>query len=95
MVLCFDKDVPNKDKTKLWAKHIRGADERIEIRTSQFGAETVIIVYKHRKLTHDSYMAYGDHWDVRISTNGKMHFSFNDWQLLNQAVEEARVILGN
>lgn len=109
MLLCFDpvkkaKDPqdcgryqPNMsdgDKEKFRARHVKGSDERIEIRTSRFGSETVIAVYRNPKRKDPRWFSYDDHDSIRISSNSKMHLTFEDWKLLLQAVDEARHILG-
>lgn len=89
----YESNISEQDRLKFRAKHIKGADERVEIRTGQFGSETLVIVCKNAK-HHGRYFAYDDHENIRISANGKMHFTFNDFALLNQAVQEARAVLG-
>ena len=89
----YEPNMSTQDRIKFRAKHIKGADERIEIRTSQFGAETVIIIYKNQK-TSGQYFHYDDHLNIRMSSNSKMHFTLEDWAMLMQAVQEAREILG-
>ena len=96
MLLTFESSKealsPN-DKLKFRAKHVKGADERVEIRTSLFGAETLIIVYKNQKRQSEKWFSYDDHLDIRMSANGKLHFTFEEWTQLQQAVAEAAGIL--
>ena len=82
--------VPNMseaDMEKWKAKHVKGANERVEIRKTVNGTQMLIIVYKERRDGVDH------HENVQISTNGKIQLSFTKWQEMTQAIEEARAIL--
>lgn len=87
--------VPNLSKAdmKKWkAKHIRGKDERIEIRKSINGAQMLIVVYKSRQ-EGDWHAGIHSHENVQISANGKIQLAFADWQEMAQAIEEAKALL--
>lgn len=95
--------VPNMSKadTEKWkAKHIRGKDERIEIRKTINGVNLLVIVYKHRKdvkwneggLT-DLKEYYSRHQDIQMSMNGKLDMTYDNWFDLQQAIREAIEIL--
>ena len=89
--------VPNmsqQDNEDWKAKHIRGEDERIEIRKSLRGVQMVIIVYrKVRKTNGDWREKYKDHNNVRISMNGKADMYFEEYDQMTQAIIEAKEIL--
>ena len=78
--------VPNMsraDMEKWKAKHVKGANERVEIRKTVNGTQMLIIVYKERRDGVDH------HENVQISANGKIQLSFAEWQEMTQAIEEA------
>ena len=82
--------VPNMsraDMEKWKAKHVKGANERVEIRKTVNGTQMLIIVYKERRDGVDH------HENVQISANGKIQLSFAEWQEMTQAIEEAKEIL--
>ena len=89
--------VPNMSEAdmKKWkAKHIKGADERIEIRKTLNGVQLLVVVYKTRKETE----GYGgimrmEHENVQMSMNGKLQMSFAQYKELKEAISEAIVIL--
>jgi len=89
--------VPNMSKTDMerWkAKHIKGKDERIEIRKTLQGTQVVIVVYKD--IREDSYDSKGwkpGHDNIQISANGKIQMTFQEWNELMMAVQEAKNIL--
>lgn len=89
--------VPNmtqQDNEDWKAKHIRGEDERIEIRKSIGYVQMVIIVYRKVRSTPGSWHAkINDHENVRISMNGKVNMSFNEYDQMTQAIIEAKEIL--
>jgi hypothetical protein len=94
--------VPNmsNEDMNLWkAKHIKGDDERIEIRKTIEGVQLLIVVYKKSKVVkwnkgncnHDEYNKR--HGNVRMSMNGKLDMSMDDYWDLTEAVKEAMEIL--
>lgn len=83
--------VPNmgkEDMLKWKAKHIKGDNERVEIRKTVRGisnyAQMVIIIYKNHE---------GKGPEIVISTNSKLGFSPSGYKELTQAIDEARSIL--
>jgi hypothetical protein len=114
-ILKFDD--PTKDTQGVFdwnAKHIKGEDERIEIRKIFEGVKMIIIVYKKpyqpRKPEFPEYdgggkdfyweqaniLYSGDcarykkrHQDIRISMNGKINLTWNDYENMQDAIEEA------
>lgn len=87
--------VPNmseEDNLKWKAKHIKGKDERIEIRKS-LGAQVVIVVYKNVR-EGDWQNGIEGHDNVRISANSKMHMTFEEYKEFTEAIKEAMEILG-
>ena len=114
--------VPNmskEDMNKWKAKHIKGEDERIEIRkTFNNGVQVLIIVYKKEyqppKPSFPEYDGGGKdfyweqanifyhadcqrydkrHHNVRISMNGKLDLTWDDFWNIQEAVKEAFEIL--
>jgi len=91
--------VPNMspaDMDRWKAKHIKGKDERVEIRKTFSSAQVVIIVYKDiRESSFDRENGWKPgHENVHISANGKIQMSFQEWNDLITAVQEAKDILG-
>lgn len=104
--------VPNmskEDRLKWKAKHIKGDDERIEIRKELGGANVCVIVYKKEYDPSYPDFSYFDscrkeyddqmnewhkrHHNIKFSTNGKIDMTWNDWWDLQEAVKEALEIL--
>lgn len=93
--------IPNmseKDMEKWRAKHITGKDERIEIRKTFSGTQVLIVVFKNKRFTkwEEDRVAWSkNHNNVRISANGKIDMTFDQYDELKQAIEEAKQILLN
>ena len=93
--------VPNmsEDDMKKWkGKHIKGKDERIEIRKTVYGTQLVVIVYKEARTEKDTRYngeeyEYYVHKDVHISANGKILLDKVEHEELNQVIAEAKYIL--
>jgi hypothetical protein len=92
--------VPNmskEDMLKWKAKHITGEDERIEIHKTIDGVQVVIIVYKKAKpvkYNHEDVQAWHKrHQSVKMSMNGKLDMTWDNWWDLTEAVKEAFEIL--
>lgn len=88
--------VPNMSKEDMYrwkAKHIKGQDERIEIRKTIQGVQVLIIVYKHAVEGNWREGIQG-HETIQISSNGKMQLTLQDWSEMQQAIIEARTIVG-
>lgn len=84
--------VPNMsvDDMRRWkGKHIKGKDERVEIRKSIWGTQIVIIVYKN-ELYEDGEL---ERKQVQISANGKMYLTLEEYKELQQVIDEALYIL--
>lgn len=92
--------VPNMSKEDMesWkAKHIKGTDERIEIRKTFHGVQMLIVVYKKPNPVEYSYKNR-DAWnkrhnDVKMSMNGKLDLTLDEFFDINEAVKEAFEIL--
>jgi hypothetical protein len=91
--------VPNmseEDRKKFKAKHIKGEDERIEIRV-EMGSNILIIVYKNPKVVKCDFHNYKEyakkHQNIQISMNGKLDLSFEQWENIGKAINEAKQIL--
>ncbi|MFA5153773.1 MAG: hypothetical protein WC554_14525 [Clostridia bacterium] len=112
--------VPNmseKDKHRWKAKHVKGDNERIEIRKT-FTSQLLIVVYKkpyqpkrpefpeydgggkdfYWEQANKIYSAAMDdyeksHRDVQMSMNGKLDLTFEEWEEMIEAINEARFIL--
>jgi len=104
--------VPNmsKEDMNLWkAKHIKGDDERVEIRKTLGGAQLLIVVYKkeyqpkYPKYPNDvnkvgEYTRLRTEWtkrhqNVRMSMNGKVDLTWNDYEKMQDAIEEALEVM--
>lgn len=91
--------VPNMsevDRNKWRGIHVKGIDERIEIRKTIGGSQVLIVVYKNVRFTHwsvDKKEWYKNHNNVRISMNGKLDMTFKDYEEFTKVIEEAKEIL--
>lgn len=92
--------VPNmsKDDMNKWkGKHIKGNDERIEIRKSFDGVQLLIVVYKNPNPVEwdsDNGDAYQKcHKDIKISMNGKLDLTMDDYFNMHEGIKEAIEIL--
>jgi hypothetical protein len=91
--------VPNmsdEDRKKWKGKHIKGTDERIEIRKTISGVQLLIVVYKDVRFTHwkvNQEEWYKNHNNVRLSMNGKLDMTFAEYDELTKVVEEAKILL--
>ena len=95
--------VPNMsqaDNERWKAKHIKGDNERIEIRKSLDGVQLVIVVRKNpppkkpRGWDHNEWKKYHEEQNnIKISMNGSLWLSFKDHDDMNQAITEAIDIL--
>lgn len=93
--------VPNmsdEDRKKWKGIHIKGTDERIEIRRTIGGVQLLIVVYK--KISFTDWRVNRDAWktnhnNVRMSMNGKLDMTFDDYNEITQVIEEAKEILKN
>ena len=89
--------VPNMnlvDMYKFKAKHIKGDNERIEIRVTR-GVQVLITVFKYIiKSSGDWRLSKNDHNTIQFSMNGKLDIRLHEWEEINQAIEEAKEILG-
>ena len=80
--------VPNMshfDEYTWRAKHIKGDNERVEIRRSIYHAQMLVVVYKSFQ---------GERSKIVISCNSKMHFSLEVYSEMQIAIKEACDILG-
>lgn len=93
--------VPNMSKADMrkWkGKHVKGKDERVEIRKSVGGVQMVVIVYKEARKEKDTHYngeeyEYFIHKNVHISANGKISLDKIEHEELNQVIAEANYIL--
>lgn len=91
--------VPNMseaDRNKWRGIHIKGTDERIEIRRTIGGSQVLIVVYKNVRFTDwrvNQKEWYNNHNNVRISMNGKLDMTFEDYEEFTKVIEEAKEIL--
>ena len=92
----YVSNMSEEDELKWKAKHIKGSDERIEIRkTLECGTNIVIKVHK-RCLTQDEYdtAPYSKkHKDIVMSVNGKMDMTNTEYLQMLSAIYEAQEIL--
>jgi hypothetical protein len=91
--------VPNmseKDQNSWKAKHIKGDNERIEIRKTMNGTQMVIVVRKNKPVPY-SYQNkdwYEQKNYVKISMNGPLWMDFDEQKEIQVAIDEAKTILG-
>lgn len=90
--------VPNmsqEDMNSWKAKHIKGSDERIEIRKSIRDTQLLIVVYKkaRKTISNDWRDKKNDHNDVRISMNGKLDMTYDEYYDMYEGIREATEIL--
>lgn len=92
--------VPNmskEDMNKWKAKHIKGEDERVEIRKTIEGVQLVIIVYKKARPVKWDYKKQDEwnkrHQDIRMSMNGKLDLTWDNFWDMQEAVKEALEIM--
>jgi hypothetical protein len=93
--------VPNmsEEDTKKWrGKHIKGQriDERIEIRKTIGGTQLLVVVYKEKRFTHwkvNQAEWYKNHNNVRLSMNGKLDMTFDEYDEFVKVIAEAKQIL--
>lgn len=94
-------NMSNEDMQKWKGKYIKGKDERVEIRKTISGTQIVVIVYKDQRYDEKKHIASDEtymslvHKNVHISANGKIMLSFEEYQELQQVIEEAISILNN
>lgn len=92
--------VPNMsvtDMNKWKGKHIKGNDERIEVRKTINGTQLLIVIFKNQRFTpwevnRDEWR--NNHKEIRLSMNGKAELTFSDFEELKEVVSEAKTILG-
>lgn len=91
--------VPNMsvaDMKKWKGKHIKGVDERIEIRKTIGGTQLLVVVYKDVRFTDYKVNReewYKNHKNVRMSMNGKLDMTFAEYDELVKVIDEAKEIL--
>jgi len=98
-ILCFDE--PNISKDKWKGKHIKqikgivGGEERIEIRKNFNGINLLIIVYKKpfKTKSTDWRDKYNDHNNIKMSMNGKLDLTYDDYFDMEEVIREAIEIL--
>ena len=79
----YTSNMSTTDMEKWKAKHIKGADPRVEIRKTM-GSQVLIVV---RISTGD------DVSDIKMSCNGPIYMTFEQAQELQTAIQEAKEIL--
>ena len=95
----YVSNMSENDLIKWKGKHIKGKNERIEIRKSLNGVNIVIIVYKEIK--SEEIKSYsGDIWtnylnkQIHISSNGTIQFELTDYIEFITVINEALDLLG-
>lgn len=68
-----------EDMVRWKCKHIKGDNERVELRKSFCPTNLVIIVYKNK--------------EIKMSMNGKLETSFDEFLEINEIVTEARMYM--
>lgn len=88
----FVPNMSKEDNSRWKAKHIKGKDERVEIRKCFGGTQAVIVVYKN-ELKGNWREGVEGHKNIRISANSKIHMDLQEYKEFLQAIEEAFEIL--
>jgi len=86
----------SKEDMDVWkAKHIKGDDERIEIRKTINGVQLLIVVFKksYKTISNNWRDKSKDHNDVRISMNGKLDMTYSEYYDMYEGIREATEIL--
>ena len=93
----------DEDADKWKGKRVNKGKEndRIEIRKTLRGVQLLVIVandgwdYKHEKRNPKEYSGYSSTkgLNVRMSMNGGLQMTFQDWDELNQVVNEAKFLI--
>jgi len=94
----YEPNMSERDKLRWKAKHIKGKDERIEIRKTMHGISLVIVVSKNLKnetINPGTKLEFNSiaKRHVQISINGKLQMNFTDYEDFQQAIREAIEIL--
>lgn len=91
----YVSNMSNEDLGVWKAKHIKGKDERIEIRKTINSVQLLVVVYKKSTITKSKNWRdrTKDHNDVRISMNGKLDMTYDEYYDMNEAIREATEIL--
>jgi hypothetical protein len=93
----YVQNMSKEDMNKWKAKHIKGDDERIEIRKTIEGVQLLVVVYKKEnpvKWDANNRQAwYKRHNNIHMSMNGKLDMTWDNWWDLQEAVKEALEIL--
>ena len=91
----YVSNMSNEDLGVWKDKHIKGKDERIEIRKTINSVQLLVVVYKKSTITKSKNWRdrTKDHNDVRISMNGKLDMTYDEYYDMNEAIREATEIL--
>ena len=93
----YVQNMTEDDKLKWKAKHIKGKDERIEIRKTIEGVQLFIVVYKNPNPVEYSYNNrdawHKRHQDIQMSMNGKLDMTYDNFFDMGAALREAIEIL--
>jgi len=93
----YVQNMSEEDKNRWKAKHIKGEDERIEIRKTIDGVQLLVVVYRKEnpvKYNHMDIQAWRKrHQNVQMSMNGKLDMTWDNFWDLQEAVKEAFEIL--
>lgn len=85
------------EDAKKWRAKLTGQRSgcpQVEIRSSKGGSQLLCIVSIDKKIKYKpTRWRPFDECNVRISTNGPLMFSFEDWAELNAAIDEAKIKL--
>lgn len=90
--------VPNmskEDRYKWKGKHIKGNNERVEVRKTFHGCNVLIIVYKLTSYIFEpnKYNRNPPTFDIHISTNGAIKMTLSEYDELTKIIDECKEIL--
>jgi len=90
----YVSNMSDADKKRFKAKHIKGNDERVEIRVQMNGVNILIKVFKNKKETKGDWRERAkDNSDMQMSMNGKLDITLDEWVLINDSIYEAKCLL--
>lgn len=91
----FEPNMSDADRDTYKAKwlHKGRMDERIEIRKTFNGTQVVAVVFNKPDIRHIRGLEISEHLDVQLSANGKMNFTWDQWNELDKAIREAKNLL--
>ena len=90
----YASNMSDEDKKRWRARMIGGKRPRVEIRKELAGTKIVLVVTEIFEYTVQSYgRQEAENYNVRLSMNGPILATWQDWAKMQQAIVEARAVL--